>query len=281
MNKLTLFTAAAAFVALLTLFYAPPLAGVFPILHDGVIKYVSLPYVEGPGWYWLDVFWFYYNETIYCKPCPPNNLWCDTECEVTHILYPEVLSSVISGTCDGFTVIDFRVDDTKNVYQDSIIYPFSWWFYTFCQEQRELYPMCYPYAALTHKWIIDVSKQMSIDGKVYTLVYVDQDLDGIVFYRIKVKKESWPRSNVLYNAPTLVSTKNLTLILTAGQWWVYTPSRETFSMPYSPVPIAIVDHGNYLDYPRDTFYWLVYVPEGCRLYLPYPTSYRLTVVAPR
>jgi len=277
MNKLTLFTAAAAFVAVLTLFYAPPSTAVFVVLHDGVVKNVSLPYVEGPGWYWLDVFWFYYNETVYCRPCPQDNLWCATECEVTHILYPEVLSSVVSGTCDGFTVIDFRVDDTKDVYHGTIIYPYAWRTYTFCQTQRELHPMCYPYAALTHKWIIGESKRVSISGKVYTLVYIDLDLNGTLFYRLKV---GWPRSNAPYSAPTLVSTKNLTLVLTAGRWWAYTPSGQKFNMPYSPVPIAIVD-GHYLNYPRGTFYWLVYVPEGCRLYIPYPTSYELTVVAPR
>jgi len=284
MNKLNLFAAAAAFIAVLLLFYAPPHStAVYAVWRDGVYVKAqgSLPYVEGPGWYWLDMFWLYYNETIHCEPCPQDNVWCATECEVVHVLYPEVLSSVVSGTCSGLTIVDFRVDDTEGVYHGTIIYPQLWWFYTFCQTERELHPECYPYAALSHKWVIGHAKWASVGGEIYTLVYVDSDLNGTILYRLKVEKESWPSSSAPYNTPTLVSTKNLTLVLTSIQWWVYTPSGQKFSMPYSPKSVAIVDYGYYLNYPRGTFYWLVYVPEGCRLYIPYPASYELAVITPR
>jgi len=260
MNAFKAATAGAAVVAVLVLFYTGgPSAPIAALAPSGGLTNGTVYYVDGPGWYWLSAFWRYYDESRWvCKPVNPacydwrgRFRWGTAECSVAnctkaHYVAVEVLSSVLEGRCAGFTLYDYGVGANYTLYTGPYVYR-----YWECDFDPTL-PDCWPVAYESHVW---------------------NDTAPPWFKRVGGRLVV----NVTY--ATIVTSDIYLAAYFDGELWHISAPGANFTAPPRRVAIAIAPYDPYLTY--HVYRWLVYVPEGCRLYVPYPYAATLTVVPPR
>jgi len=260
MRWLTPIAGGAAVVALLLLFYSPT-----PYYNTEVGGY----YVEGPGWYWLSAFWNYYGEVVNCTVPPQCYIysyyygkyivnWWDPDCRVaqctiTHYISPQRLGNIIEGDCIGLEIHDYNVDDRQTVYVGTMTYMPGRAPPSVCIDSPETRLDCWAVAYIEHRWRGWYPPQGAI-----TPLRRTNDAPLVI------KLDVFAPSNIPY-------------------WSVTTPSGNKFAIPYMKIDPRIIPAAApqpVLGLPN-VYGWLVYVPEGCRLYIPYPASYELAVITPR
>jgi len=253
MNKTALLGAAGATVAVLVLFYTP-------LAFQGGYGY----YVEGPGWYWLWAFWDYYGETVNCTAPPQcyspdgsfiTNWWWYPECHVAtctlvHYISPQKLGNVFEGNCAGLAVYDYAVNDTQRVYTGPLRPLLGRRPPPECDEAKSASRRleCWPIAWIEHRWVADYPPPNATAPKV------------------------------------VVPSDRPTVLKFNGVWWeVETPSGDRFAVPHVKLDPRLFPNAEPKPVygPPHVYRWLVYVPAGCRLYVPYPHAAELYPVPPR
>jgi len=278
-------------VALLVLWHSPAPADPMPFLewdwrtYQYYVEYRDVPYVQGPGWYWLSAFWQYMQVSTYCK-APPQcyyegteqlrwDYWNYPECRAAACTHryqvsAEILSAVISGSCAGLTIYDYGVDDRKTVYDGVVLDPNS---RECAYGGYESNPACWAAAQLQHVWTGD--KVVCTFGACYYWPLT------IRVYFPNATYRDYAAIGVS-RGKTVLSDKPLVIQFDGRNWILTSPAGRTLALPYARTYAAVFSpiYDSYRYERRHAYQWLVYVPEGCRLYVPYYYAADYAVVPP-
>jgi len=269
MNRLLPMAAAAA-IAVLVLWYSPAPADPMPFLefdwqtYQYKIEYYNVPYVNGPGWYWLSAFWNYLSIRPYCEAVDTVS----AVCTYTYQVSSEILSAVISGNCTGLMIYDYGVDDTVTEYRGIAGHPDTRW----CGYGGYMYsPDCWTFAEIRHVWM---------GSGVICDRYCWEWPTKIRVYFPNATYRDYVAIDVSFGKYSL-SDKYAVIQFDGRNWVITSPAGRTLVLPYTHAYTAVFAP-IYDSYRYDKGYayqWLVYVPEGCKLYVPYPYAVNYTVVS--